>query len=78
MHETITEGLAPDFPEKLDDFHSERFWRCNLSRILEISPTDDGLCVCAGRFVHLGWPMNLSAQPVVIPFPMGELNEHPL
>ena len=50
------------FPEKLDDFHSERFQRYNLLRILETPPAHDGLYVCAGRFVQLaanmGWPMN--------------------
>jgi 5-methylcytosine-specific restriction protein B len=50
------------FPEKLDDFHSERFQRYNLLRILERPPAHDGLYVCAGRFVRLaanmGWPMN--------------------
>ena len=50
------------FPEKLDDFHAERFQRYNLLRILETPPAHDGLYVCAGRFVRLaanmGWPMN--------------------
>lgn len=38
------------FPEKLDDFHAERFQRYNLLRILETPPAHDGLYVCAGRF----------------------------
>jgi 5-methylcytosine-specific restriction protein B len=50
------------FPEKLDDFHNERFQRHNLFRLLEIPPPHDGLYVCAGRFVQLAanmnWPMN--------------------
>jgi 5-methylcytosine-specific restriction enzyme B len=50
------------FPEKLDDFHVERFQRYNLSRLLQTPPGQDGLYVCAGRFVQLaanmGWPMN--------------------
>lgn len=50
------------FPEKLDDFHSERFQRYNLLRTLEMPPPGNGLYVCAGRFVQLaakmGWPMN--------------------
>jgi 5-methylcytosine-specific restriction protein B len=50
------------FPEKLDDFHSERFQRYNLLRLLETPPAQDGLYICAGRFVRLAarmdWPMN--------------------
>jgi len=50
------------FPEKLDDFHSERWQRHNLLRLLETPPAQDGLYVCAGRFVGLagkmGWLMN--------------------
>ncbi|MEH2489420.1 McrB family protein [Bradyrhizobium sp. AZCC 2230] len=50
------------FPEKLDDYHNERWQRYNLLRILEIPPAHDGLYVCAGRFVQLaakmGWPIN--------------------
>jgi 5-methylcytosine-specific restriction protein B len=50
------------FPEKLDDFHNERFQRYNLLRLLEIPPAHAGLYVCAGRFVQLAanmnWPMN--------------------
>ncbi len=50
------------FPEKLDDYHSERWQRHNLLRLLETPPARDGLYVCAGRFVQLaakmGWPMN--------------------
>lgn len=50
------------FSDKLDDYHSERWQRHNLLRLLEIPPSRDGLYVCAGRFVRLaaqfGWPMN--------------------
>jgi 5-methylcytosine-specific restriction protein B len=50
------------FPDKLDDYHSERWQRHNLLRLLETPPTREGLYVCAGRFVRLaaqfGWPMN--------------------
>jgi 5-methylcytosine-specific restriction protein B len=50
------------FPEKLDDYHNERWQRFNLLRILQIPPVQDGLYVCAGRFVELatkmGWPIN--------------------
>jgi 5-methylcytosine-specific restriction protein B len=37
------------FPEKLDDFHVERFQRYNLLRLLQTPPAQDGLYVCAGR-----------------------------
>jgi 5-methylcytosine-specific restriction enzyme B len=50
------------FPEKLDDFHNERFQRHNLLRLLITPPEHDGLYVCAGRFTQLaanmGWPVN--------------------
>jgi 5-methylcytosine-specific restriction protein B len=50
------------FPEKLDDFHSERWQRHNLLRVLDTPPEQAGLYVCAGRFVRLaakfGWPIN--------------------
>jgi 5-methylcytosine-specific restriction enzyme B len=50
------------FPEKLDDYHNERWQRHHLMRVLEEPPLQDGLYVCAGRFVRLaaemGWPMN--------------------
>lgn len=50
------------FPEKLDDFHNERYQRYHLSRILVTPPAHDGLYVCAGHFVQLaakmGWPIN--------------------
>jgi len=50
------------FPEKLDDYHNERWQRYHLVRMLEEPPPQDGLYVCAGRFVRLaaelGWPMN--------------------
>ncbi len=41
------------FPEKLDDYHNERYQRYNLLRLLQTPPTHDGLYVCAGRFVQL-------------------------
>ena len=50
------------FPEKIDDFHNERWQRYNLMRLLETPPSEDGLYVCAGRFVRLAslmnWPIN--------------------
>ena len=50
------------FPEKLDDYHNEKYQRYNLLRLLQTPPTHDGLYVCAGRFVQLsaemGWPIN--------------------
>ena len=50
------------FPEKLDDYHNARWQRHHLVRVLEEPPPQDGLYVCAGRFVRLaaelGWPMN--------------------
>src|SRR6185312_10632164 len=50
------------FPDKLDDFHNERWQRYNLLKVLETPPTGDGLYVCAGRFVRLAremaWPIN--------------------
>lgn len=50
------------FSDKLDDYHVQRFQRHNLFRLLQTPPAQDGLYVCAGRFVHLaakmGWPMN--------------------
>lgn len=50
------------FPDKLDDYHVQRYQRHNLLRLLEMPPARDGLYVCAGRFVglaaNMGWPMN--------------------
>lgn len=50
------------FPEKLDDYHNERYQRFNLLKSLIKPPDMEGLYVCAGRFVQLaaglGWPMN--------------------
>ncbi|HTS47397.1 MAG TPA: AAA family ATPase [Bryobacteraceae bacterium] len=50
------------FPEKLDDYHNARWQRHHLVRVLEEPPPEDGLYVCAGRFVRLAaelaWPMN--------------------
>jgi 5-methylcytosine-specific restriction protein B len=50
------------FPEKLDDFHNEKWQRYHLLKLLELPPSEEGLYVCAGRFVELaqefGWPMN--------------------
>lgn len=50
------------FPDKLDDYHNERWHRYNLLKLLQKPPAEPGLYVCAGRFVQLaaqfGWPMN--------------------
>ena len=50
------------FPDKLDDFHNHRWQRYNLIRVLQLPPQQEGLYLCAGRFVRLasqlGWPMN--------------------
>lgn len=50
------------FPEKLDDYHVERFQRHNLLRLLQTPPAEEGLYVCAGRYVQLtaqlGWSLN--------------------
>jgi 5-methylcytosine-specific restriction enzyme B len=50
------------FPEKLDDYHNQSWQRFNLIKLLQLPPQQDGLYVCAGRFVqlagHFGWPMN--------------------
>lgn len=50
------------FPDKLDDFHNQKWQRHHLLKLLQLPPSQDGLYVCAGRFVDLahqfGWPMN--------------------
>ncbi len=50
------------FPDKLDDYHNHRWQRFNLIKSLQLPPEQEGLYVCAGRFVRLagqlGWPMN--------------------
>lgn len=50
------------FSDKLDDYHVQQFQRYNLIKLLQLPPPEEGLYVCAGRFVrlaaHLGWPMN--------------------
>jgi hypothetical protein len=51
------------FPEKLDDFHSERWQRHNLLRLLETPPVHDGLYVCAGRFVRARREDGLADEP---------------
>ena len=49
-------------PEKLDDFHNQKYQRYHLLKLLQLPPSEEGLYVCAGRFVQLaqelGWPMN--------------------
>jgi 5-methylcytosine-specific restriction enzyme B len=49
------------FPTKLDDYHNERYQRFHLIKMLQNPPEQEGLYVCAGRFVrlaaHLGWPI---------------------
>ena len=41
------------FPDKLDDFHSERWQRHHLLRSIETPSEKDGLYVCGGRFVQM-------------------------
>jgi 5-methylcytosine-specific restriction enzyme B len=54
--------LSLMYPDKLDDFHAEYYQRHNLIKLLQVPPKEEGLYVCAGRFVHiakqLGWPMS--------------------
>ena len=49
------------FPDKLDDYHVEDLQRFHLIKLLQVPPSQKGLYVSAGRFVHLahrmGWPM---------------------
>jgi 5-methylcytosine-specific restriction enzyme B len=50
------------FPDKLDDFHNQRWQHYNLIKALQLPPQSEGLYLCAGRFVmlasQLGWPTN--------------------
>ena len=50
------------FPEKLDDYHNAEYQRFHLVKLLQKPPEEDGLYVCAGRFLKLatllGWPLN--------------------
>jgi 5-methylcytosine-specific restriction protein B len=50
------------FPDKLDDFHNERWQRFHLVKLLQEPPADDGLYVVGGRFVRLatdfGWAID--------------------
>ncbi len=50
------------FPDKLDDFHNQRYQRYHLLKLLQLPALEEGLYVCAGRYVQLtqefGWPMN--------------------
>jgi len=50
------------FPDKLDDYHNEKWHRYHLIKLLQLPPNAQGLYTCAGRFVQiakeLGWPMN--------------------
>lgn len=51
-----------NFPEKLDDFHNERWQRYYIIKLLQEPPVDEGLYVSAGRYIRLaaelGWPVN--------------------
>lgn len=50
------------FPDKLDDYHNADYQRFHLMKLLQKPPEEDGLYVCAGRFLKLagslGWPLN--------------------
>ncbi|MFA5343956.1 MAG: AAA family ATPase [Kiritimatiellia bacterium] len=50
------------FPEKLDDYHNAKYQRFHLVKLLQKPPEEDGLYVCAGRFLKLatlfGWQVN--------------------
>lgn len=50
------------FPEKLDDYHNAEYQRFHLVKLLQTPPEEDGLYICAGRFLKLaallGWPLN--------------------
>ena len=50
------------FPDKLDDYHNEKWHRHHLIKLLQLPPNAQGLYTCAGRFVQiakeLDWPMN--------------------
>jgi len=50
------------FPDKLDDFHNERWQRFHLIKLLQTPSSKSGLYANAGRFVRLatefGWPVN--------------------
>lgn len=49
-------------PNKLDDFHNERYQRYYLMKLLQEPPVEDGLYVSGGRFIRLanelGWTVN--------------------
>ncbi|MBI5607089.1 MAG: AAA family ATPase [Deltaproteobacteria bacterium] len=47
------------FPEKLDDYHNAEYQRFHLIKLLQKPPEDDGLYVCAGRFVNLATLLGL-------------------
>lgn len=51
-----------NFPDKLDDFHNERWQRYYIIKLLQEPPVDEGLYVSAGRYIRLaaelGWPVN--------------------
>lgn len=50
------------YPDKLDDFHNERWQRFHLIKLLQEPPVVDGLYVVGGRFVRLatdfGWTID--------------------
>lgn len=54
------------YPEKLDNYHNAAFQRFYLIKLLQKPPDEEGLYVCAGRFMRLAarldWPFyHLSA-----------------
>lgn len=50
------------FSDKLDDYHNADYQRFYLVKLLQRPPEEDGLYLCAGRFIKvanlLGWPIN--------------------
>jgi len=50
------------FPDKLDDYHNEKWHRYHLIKLLQLPPIAQGLYTCAGRFIQiakeLDWPIN--------------------
>ena len=48
------------YPEKLDDYHSPRYQRFHLLKLLQLPPEGDGRYVCAGRFLAAAREVGLS------------------